>query len=224
MRFCTHWATVPNIATRSCGIDQRGFPFLSFKVAAAPFLFGALYLPPPWAFLSLIPAYLTGEMWIGVCLVVVIDLVPPHLTSFAVAVYLFIINNIGGSLNLVLPALEDAIGLRSALVVLFPGMYLAAAVLFSATLLLIFCREKIGKRTALRERVHSSSSEQQGLIQGEHDLNKSDSDDDDDNDSDQEEDQVGYDITFFANKKLERQRALDIQRARTLSVESFFVI
>ena len=196
-------------------------------MAAAPFLFGALYLPPPWAFLSLIPAYLTGEMWIGVCLAVVMDLVPVSLTSAAVAIYLFIINNIGGSLNLALPALEGAVGFRSALIILFPGTYLTAAVLFAAAVLLIFCREKIGRRRASGEIIHGSTSqERQGLIQEEHALTGSDSEDsENDEDEDSEDrDQMSYDITFTVNRDQERQRALDLQRSRTMSVESFFVV
>ena len=195
-------------------------------MAAAPFLFGALYLSPPWAFLSLIPAYLTGEMWIGVCLAVVMDLVPLSLTSTAVAIYLFIINNIGGSLNLAVPMLEGAIGLRSALIILFPGMYLMAAVLFAAALLLIFCRERIGRRRESGERIHGMTShEHQGLLQDDHTLRQSDSDDeDDDSDDSENKDQMSYDIAFTVNKDRERQRALDLQRSRTLSVESFFVM
>lgn len=51
----------------------------------------------PWAFLSLIPANIIGEMWIGVTLTIVMESVPSHLKAVSVAIYLFIITNIGGN-------------------------------------------------------------------------------------------------------------------------------
>ena len=85
----------------------------SIQVLAVPFLIGVLLLPPPWAFLMLLPAYIVGEMWIGVCLVTVVELVPVGVASAAVALYLFIINNIGGNLSLLIPPLQSKIGLRN---------------------------------------------------------------------------------------------------------------
>lgn len=55
----------------------------------------ALLLPPPAAFIMLIPNNLIGEMWIGVTLTVVIELVPGNIRTSAIAIYLFIITNIG---------------------------------------------------------------------------------------------------------------------------------
>lgn len=111
---------------------------LLLQLLASPFLVGALFLPPtPWAFLSLLPAYLVGEMWIGVCLACVISLVPVDTASAAIALFLFIINNIGGTLNLLVPPLETAIGLQYALLILFPGLYVLAAVLFIVTFVLL---------------------------------------------------------------------------------------
>ena len=114
------------------------FLLCQMQLLASPFLIGVLLLPPnPWAFLSLLPAYVVGEMWIGVCLAVVISLVPPDTTSAGVALFLFIINNIGGSLNLLIPPMEAAIGLQYSLLILFPGLYVLAAVLFAATFVVL---------------------------------------------------------------------------------------
>lgn len=76
-------------------------------------------------------------MWIGVCLACVISLVPVDTASAAIALFLFIINNIGGTLNLLVPPLETAIGLQYALLILFPGLYVLAAVLFIVTFVLL---------------------------------------------------------------------------------------
>lgn len=125
------------------------------QLLASPFLVGVLFLPPnPWAFLSLLPAYIVGEMWIGVCLAVVISLVPPDTTSAGVALFLFIINNIGGTLTLLIPPLEAAIGLRYALLILFPGLYVLAAVLFAATFIVL----RFGTCQRRYRRAHRRSS------------------------------------------------------------------
>ena len=76
-------------------------------------------------------------MWIGLCLAIVISLVPVDTASAAIALFLFIINNIGGTLNLLVPPLETAIGLQYALLILFPGLYVLAAVLFILTFFLL---------------------------------------------------------------------------------------
>ena len=87
-------------------------------------------------------AYVIGEMWIGVCVAVVIDLVPADLTTSSVAVYFFIIQIIGGNMPLLVPPIEEAIGLQLALVITFPGMYVVGAIFFIFSLLVIINRKK----------------------------------------------------------------------------------
>ena len=91
----------------------------------------------PWAFLSQIPALLIGEMWIGVCVALVVDFVPSDLTASAVALYFFAIMILGGNANLLVPPLADRFNRRMALLVTFPGFYLVAAALFALTMLLV---------------------------------------------------------------------------------------
>lgn len=78
------------------------------QVVAAPFAAGALFLKTPLCFLSLIPANVFGEMWIGVTTAVVIDLVPKQIRTTAIAVYLFIITLIGGNFNVLVSPLKTA--------------------------------------------------------------------------------------------------------------------
>ena len=47
-------------------------------------------------------------MWIGICLTVVVELIPANIRTSAVAVYLFIISNIGGNLPLLVPTLQQS--------------------------------------------------------------------------------------------------------------------
>lgn len=86
------------------GPRARILVIIGSNLLAAPFCLGALGLPAPksfsdfpWAFLCLIPSNVIGEMWIGVTLTVVIESVPSHLKTTSVALYLFIITNIGGN-------------------------------------------------------------------------------------------------------------------------------
>ena len=69
-------------------------------------------------------------MWFGVCIAVAIELVPLEVSSIAVSLYLFIVNIVGGNLNLLLPWLQKSIGLQDSMIVLFPGAYCVAGVFF----------------------------------------------------------------------------------------------
>ena len=99
-------------------------------------------MPPPYGLICLLPAYILGEMWIGTSLAVVTNLVPPEVVSVTVAIYIFIINNIGSSLNLLVPILSSAIGLRSTMLLMFPGTYLMAAILFLFTSIVYGCTSR----------------------------------------------------------------------------------
>ena len=47
-------------------------------------------------------------MWVGITLTVVVEVVPTALRTSAVAVYMFIISNIGGNMPLLVPVLKKA--------------------------------------------------------------------------------------------------------------------
>jgi len=123
---------------------------------AAPFAVGAVYLPAPYSLLCLLPVYLFGEMWIGVSMAVVTHLVPPDVVSLAIALYMFIINNIGNSLNLLVPPLSTATGLRVAMLIMFPGSYLVAAILFLITSI-VYCYTNRHAHHSLVDREETAS-------------------------------------------------------------------
>ncbi|MGH0145604.1 UNVERIFIED_CONTAM: hypothetical protein FKN15_006485 [Acipenser sinensis] len=123
-------------------VKKRGLParvrvLVISQIVAAPFLVGVLWLSPPYAFLLLIPANIIGEMWVGVTLAIVVELVPPVIRTSAVAFYLFIITNIGGNMPLLVPPLTSLYGLRTALLILFPGMYVAGEMWVGVTLAIV---------------------------------------------------------------------------------------
>lgn len=126
-----------------------------FQMAAAPFALGALFLPYPWCFLSLLPSNIIGEMWVGVTTALVVDLAPSRVRTGAVSIYLFIITLIGGNFNLlvtpILNAIEQSLphllSLRITLSVTFPGVYVLSSLLFIATFFLM--RSDLRKKARL---------------------------------------------------------------------------
>lgn len=51
----------------------------------------------------------TGEMWIGITIAVLVELVPSDIRTTGIAVYLFIITNIGGNIQLLVPVIKNHI-------------------------------------------------------------------------------------------------------------------
>lgn len=115
----------------------------------------------PWAFISNIPAYVIGEMWIGVCVAVVVDRVPSGITTSAVAIYFFVIQVIGGNMNLFVTPITNNLDLRLALVITYPGFYLLGAFFFFLALLVDQC---CTKREEISDEVATEGSEKSGEL------------------------------------------------------------
>lgn len=56
---------------------------------------------------SYIVCLFEGEMWIGVCLSVVVELVPDRLRITGIGIYFFVITNIGGNMNVLVPVVQN---------------------------------------------------------------------------------------------------------------------
>ncbi|XP_005094596.1 protein spinster homolog 1 isoform X2 [Aplysia californica] len=144
------------------GLYARVIVLVASQFLAAPFAAGALFLDVPWAFFSLIPANIIGEMWVGVTLAVGVELVPSEIRTSAVALYLFIISNIGGNVPLLVPPIQEAFegdgyskadALRGALYILYPGLFALSGFLF---LLTMFVVKRDQRRAQYRSLVNSS--------------------------------------------------------------------
>ena len=48
-----------------------------------------------------------GEMWIGITIAVIVELIPADIRTTGIAVYLFIITNIGGNIQLLVPPIKS---------------------------------------------------------------------------------------------------------------------
>ncbi|WAR31342.1 SPNS1-like protein [Mya arenaria] len=146
------------------GIYARVVVVIFSLLVAAPFAAGTLFLSPPWAYICQIPTYLFGEMWIGITLAIVVEMIPSNIRTSAVAVYLFIISNIGGNMPLLVPPIQQAFE-NGALYILYPGLYVAGAVLFIPAMFLL---KRDQKRMQFMEYVNmQDSSKALGKMPGE---------------------------------------------------------
>jgi predicted MFS family arabinose efflux permease len=129
---------ISDVLVKNRGTTARIWVLVISQVAAAPFAAGALFLPYPWCFLSLIPSNIIGEMWIGATSAIIVDLAPAKIRTASLALYFFIITVIGGNFNLLVAPINKAFSrhfsavtsLRLALLFTFPALYVLGAALF----------------------------------------------------------------------------------------------
>jgi len=60
-------------------------------------------------------------MWFGVMFAVMVELVPADVRSTAIGILLFIINNFGGNLPVIVDPLKNKYDYRTAILALYPG-------------------------------------------------------------------------------------------------------
>ena len=117
------------------GSAARVWVLILSQLGAAPFAAMSLLIPVPWAFITQIPTSVIGEMWVGVTLALVVELVPAGMRVTAVSVYFFIISNIAGLGPLLVPPFQTLFNdsLKTSLLLLYPGLYVASAAMFFLT-------------------------------------------------------------------------------------------
>lgn len=115
---------------------EHRLSLLAFScIASSPFALGVLTLPVPYCFLSLLLAVVVGEMWIGVCLALVVDMMPASTHGISIGIYYFIVANLGGNMPFVVPYVAERLGLRMTLILFYPCLYLLAGLIFAKLLL-----------------------------------------------------------------------------------------
>ncbi|KAL8609601.1 hypothetical protein ACOMHN_023737 [Nucella lapillus] len=135
---------VSDLVLKRTGVMARVLVLSLSQLLAAPFAAGTLYFDPPYSYIMQIPTYIIGEMWVGVALTVLVELVDPRFKTQAIAVYLFLITNLGGNVPLLVPPIQKAFqhagaastaaALRGTLYILYPGLYVGGGLLFLVTL------------------------------------------------------------------------------------------
>jgi len=118
---------------KKVGIQARAWVLAVSQLLASPLAAGVLLLPPPYSFISLLAAYIFAEMWMGIMFAILIEIVPKPLCSLVIGVFIFIMNNVGGNLPVVIDPLKKLIGYREVLFIFYPGALLLSAVLFGIT-------------------------------------------------------------------------------------------
>jgi len=128
---------VSDKVVKKVGLEARAWVLAISQLLATPLAAGVLLLEPPYNFICLLSAYAFAEMWMGVLFAILIELVPVKVCSVIVGIFLFVMNNIGGNLPVVVNPIKDSIGYRQALFIFYPGGYLLSAIVFACCALLL---------------------------------------------------------------------------------------
>ena len=100
--------------------------FFPFQIIAAPLAAGVLSIDPPKTFGFLMSYYFMAETWFAILFTVLVEIVPPEVRSVCIAIFLFLMNNIGGNLPVIVSPLADIFDLRVALYIIWAGFVAAS--------------------------------------------------------------------------------------------------
>lgn len=79
-------------------------------------------------------------MWYGVVFAILVELLPASFRSLGLAISLFIVNNVGGNLPVIVTPLTKAFGFRGALTVLYPGALFISKIYSYSNSFLSMCK------------------------------------------------------------------------------------
>ncbi|TRY70363.1 hypothetical protein TCAL_01161 [Tigriopus californicus] len=120
-----------DLAVRRMGLHSRLWILSVCLVCATPFSVCVLALEPPLTYYMLLIYYFFAETWFAVLFTVIVEIVPANIRSVCIGLFLFLMNNIGGNIPILVEPVSEAFGdLRSALYIFFPGMVAASSILF----------------------------------------------------------------------------------------------
>ncbi|XKL64412.1 hypothetical protein PGB90_004498 [Kerria lacca] len=119
------------------GIRSRVAVLAISQLIATPFAFGSIYLQPVGAMVTLAISYVFAEMWFGILFAILVEIVPLSVRSTTVGVFLFVMNNIGGNLPILVEPVRKASSFRHSLAIFYAGFYLISSVLFAVTTLMM---------------------------------------------------------------------------------------
>ncbi|XP_020294303.1 uncharacterized protein LOC109859955 [Pseudomyrmex gracilis] len=129
--------TISDKIVAKMGIRSRVACLAISQLIATPGAFGSVYFDPLWAMITLGTSYFFAEMWFGIVFAVVVEIVPLNLRSTTVGVFLFIMNNIGGNLPVLVEPTRLEIGFRESLYIYYAGFYGISSIIFFLTMFLM---------------------------------------------------------------------------------------
>ncbi|XP_059050979.1 putative metabolite transport protein HI_1104 [Achroia grisella] len=109
---------------------------LSQLISTLP-AFGSVIFGPLWAMITLAISYFFAEMWFGIVFAILVEIVPLSVRSTTVGVFLFVMNNVGGNLPILVDPVSKAIGYREAIMIFYAGFYGISSILFFLTMFLM---------------------------------------------------------------------------------------
>jgi len=114
------------------GLHSRLWLLGLATVLATPFAALTLHLDPPAAFGTLLLYYFFAETWFSLMFTVLVEIVPAAIRSVCIGSFLFLMNNVGGNLPLLIDPLTKVpgVGLQTALYITWPGLTAASGFLF----------------------------------------------------------------------------------------------
>ncbi|XP_014094038.2 MFS-type efflux pump MSMEG_3705 [Bactrocera oleae] len=124
------------------GIRSRALVLAVSQLIATLPAFGSVYYDPLWAMITLGCSYFFAEMWFGIVFAIVVEIVPLQVRSSTIGVFLFVMNNVGGNLPILLDPVAKMIGFREAFMILYAGFYGISSVLFFITCFLLEGKQK----------------------------------------------------------------------------------
>ena len=77
-----------------------------------------------------------AETWFSLLFTVLVEIVPTSIRSVCIGTFLFLMNNVGGNLPMLIDPLTkmEGVGLQTALYIAWPGLIAASKILFSSYL------------------------------------------------------------------------------------------
>ncbi|KAJ8711473.1 hypothetical protein PYW07_008715 [Mythimna separata] len=109
---------------------------LSQLIATLP-AFGSVVFGPLWAMITLAISYFFAEMWFGIVFAILVEIVPLSVRSTTVGVFLFVMNNVGGNLPILVDPVSKIIGYREAIMIFYAGFYGISSIMFFLTMFLM---------------------------------------------------------------------------------------
>ncbi|XP_066144125.1 probable 4-methylmuconolactone transporter [Euwallacea fornicatus] len=119
------------------GVRSRVVILAISQIVATPFAFGSVYFEPVGAMVTLGISYFFAEMWFGILFAILVEIVPLHVRSTTVGIFLFVMNNIGGNLPIAVEPVSKSIGYRESLFIFYVAFYLISSMMFLLTVFLM---------------------------------------------------------------------------------------
>jgi len=139
---------ISDLVVTKLGVHSRLWLLGAATIIATPFAGLTLFFPPPTAFITLLVYYFFAETWFSLLFTVLVEIVPSSIRSVSIGTFLFLMNNVGGNLPLLVDPLAkiNGMGLQSALYIAWPGLTAASGFMFLLSGLQLWSSTKNTKR------------------------------------------------------------------------------